>query len=178
MGWSNPALIPLFGIGHNNAGAKRRPLTRQFCYRGIRDQRMIAKAKDSHPEGRRREKGVCGMGQGGACRPVHPALVLAEPVRVRAGPRSRHPHPVRFFIGQSASLAPLNIRGAAGGVPAEVGVEGTACGLRPGRKLPPAKRLQVKIRAESACRGSSPSSATKVDSGRFRTRLYSSIKTS
>ena len=77
--------IPLFGDGHRHAGAKRRPLTMQFCYRGIRDQRMIAKAKDSHPEGRRRETGVCGMGQGGACRPVHPALARPPPVQSARG---------------------------------------------------------------------------------------------
>ena len=108
----------LFGIGHNSAGAARRPPTRQFSYWNIRDQRMIAKAKDSHPENGDSQKRLCGIGQGGSCRPVNPALVLAEPVRKCArGPSRQTPRPqepATRRAGKSASLAPLICNGFMG----------------------------------------------------------------
>jgi hypothetical protein len=67
---------------------------------------------------------------------VHPALVLAEPAQRARGAAIKLSRPVRSFLGQSAATAPLFFRGVAG-PPAEADVEETACGVRPGRILPP-----------------------------------------
>jgi hypothetical protein len=88
---------------------------------------MIARTKDSHLRKRRQQKRLCGIGQGGSCRPVNPAVVLAEPVRKCARGRHRTSRPQEPAVGRagkSASSAPLIFRGVAGALPSAEGVAG------------------------------------------------------
>ena len=112
---------------------------------------MIAKAKDSHPESGDSKSACAGWARAGlVVRPI-PRWCLPSRFRVRAGPRSNHPHPVRFSIGRVCQQ-PRSLSGELRGVPAEVGMEETAGGLRPGRSLPPSIK-QGKTFAESAGQG-------------------------
>jgi hypothetical protein len=61
---------------------------------------------------------------------------LPSRFRVRAGPRSNYRTLSDFQSGR-VRQQPRSFYGELRGAPAEVGVEETACGLRPGRRLPP-----------------------------------------
>ena len=114
---------PSSGIGHDSAVLK--PTMRLLQYPRPADDRQnqgLAPAEEATA------KRLCGIGQGGSCRPVNPALVLAEPVRkcVRGPPRQtpRPQEPAIGRAGKSASSAPLLIRGVAGASPPAEGVAG------------------------------------------------------
>ena len=78
------------------------------------------------------------------------------------GPKHQTSRPQERAVrraGQSASSAPLHTLGRCGVSPAEVGVEETAGGLRPGRNLPPTEPSTRSVEAPmiSAIKEPSPS---------------------
>jgi hypothetical protein len=95
--------------------AAHKPTMRLFQHPRPADDRQnqgLAPAKEATA------KCLCGIGQGGSCRPVNPALALAEPVRKCArGPPRQNAAPSRARHqtgGKSASSAPIICSGLIG----------------------------------------------------------------
>ena len=98
-------------------------------------------AKEPHPEERRRQRARVEPVGAGTVATTSSALVrpAAEP-RVPAGPETSNAAPSgarRQARGTERVISPAHLRWALRGIPAEVGVEETACGLGPGRSPPP-----------------------------------------
>ena len=98
-------------------------------------------ANDAHPEERRWQRARVEPVGAGAVATTSSALVRpAAGFRVPAGPETSNAAPSgarRQARGTERVISPAHLRWALRGIPAEVGVEETACGLGPGRSPPP-----------------------------------------
>ena len=122
-----------------------------FCW-NIRDQRMIAKAKDSHPENGESKSACVGLARAGLVVRSIPRWCLPSRFRVRAGPRSGH-RTLSDFQSAECGNSPAHLTGRCGVSLLRWVWRRPLAGLRPGRRRPPSGSPHAI--SQIACRASS-----------------------